>query len=72
MIADIWQLQQYQVAFDGERNELKVIVALIDKVIGDNEYGIIGFEDGVILMEKGVVSNSEAMTKWLKFRKEII
>ena len=70
-IADLWQLQQYQVAFDDERNELKVIVTLIDKVIGDKEYGIIGFEDGVILMKKGVVSNLEAMTGWLDFRKEI-
>lgn len=70
-IADLWQLQQYQVAFDEERNELKVIVALIDRIIGNKEYGIIGFEDGVILLKKGVVSNSEAMAGWLEFRKEI-
>jgi uncharacterized membrane protein len=69
IIADLWRLQQYQVAFDQERGLLKSLVSLIDQVTAKQEYGIIGFEDGVILLQEGVDSNSEAMEKWLVFQK---
>jgi hypothetical protein len=72
MIADLWRLQQYQVAFDQERGLLKSLVSLIDQVTAKQEYGIIGFEDGVILLQKGVDSNSDAMEKWLVFRKQLV
>ncbi|EDX71665.1 hypothetical protein MC7420_2331 [Coleofasciculus chthonoplastes PCC 7420] len=72
MIADLWRLKQYQVAFDQERGLLKSLVSLIDQVTAKQEYGIIGFEDGVILLQKGVDSNSEAMGKWLVFRKQLV
>jgi len=70
MIADLWRLQQYQVAFDQERGLLQSLVSLIDRVTTKQEYGILGFEDGVILLQKGVDSNSEAMEKWVVFRKQ--
>ncbi|MEQ8968949.1 MAG: DUF2079 domain-containing protein [Coleofasciculus sp. C1-SOL-03] len=72
MIADLWRLQQYQVAFDQERGLLASLVSLIDQVTAKQEYGIIGFEDGVILLQNGVDSNSEAMEKWLVFRKQLV
>ncbi|MFP4103406.1 DUF2079 domain-containing protein [Coleofasciculus sp.] len=72
MIADLWRLKQYQVAFDQERGLLKSLVSLIDQVTAKQEYGIIGFEDGVILLHKGVDSNSDAMGKWLVFRKQLV
>ncbi|MFW5766516.1 MAG: DUF2079 domain-containing protein [Coleofasciculus sp.] len=72
MIADLWRLKQYQVAFDQERGLLKSLVSLIDQVTAKQEYGIIGFEDGVILLQKGVDSNSDAMEKWLVFRKQLV
>ena len=72
IIADLWRLQQYQVAFDQERGLLKSLVSLIDQVTAKQEYGIIGFEDGVILLHKGVDSNSDAMEKWLVFRKQLV
>jgi uncharacterized membrane protein len=72
MIADLWRLQQYQVAFDQERGLLRLLVSLIDQVTAKQEYGIIGFEDGVILLQKGVDSNSDAMEKWLVFQKQLV
>ena len=72
IIADLWRLQQYQVAFDQERGLLKSLVSLIDQVTAKQEYGIVGFEDGVILLHKGVDSNSDAMEKWLVFRKQLV
>jgi uncharacterized membrane protein len=72
MIADLWRLKQYQVAFDQERGLLRLLVSLIDQVTAKQEYGIIGFEDGAILLQDGVDSNSEAMEKWLVFRKQLV
>lgn len=70
-IADLWQLQQYQIAFKQDRRLLKASVDVIDKLYAEREYGIIGFKDGVILMQKAVASNPEATAFWLAFRREV-
>lgn len=71
-IADLWQLKRYQVAFKDDRQNLKAMVPVIDQVTSNDEYGIIGFKEGVILMQKGARSNPEAMASWLEFKKELI
>lgn len=71
VIADLWQFQQYQVAFDDDRQLLKDGVTVIDQLSNNREYGIIGCQDGVILMQKGVASNPEATASWLAFRQEL-
>ena len=71
VIADLWQLQQYQVAFDEERQLLQQSVSVIDQLSSNREYGIINFKDGVILMQKQAASNPLAVTAWLTFRQEI-
>lgn len=71
IIADLWQLQRYQVAFRRERGQLRAIIPLIEQLSRSGEYGIIGFQDGVILMHKGVVSESNALDAWSNFRREI-
>lgn len=71
VIADLWQLQQYQVAFKQDRQLLKESVAVIDKLSGNREYGIIGFKDGVILMQETVASDPKATASWLAFRREL-
>ncbi|NEO63984.1 MAG: DUF2079 domain-containing protein, partial [Moorea sp. SIO4G2] len=70
-IADLWRLQRYQIAFKHDGQRLRSLVNMIDRVTNTNEYGIIGFKDGVILMQKGVASNPEAMRAWLSFRQEL-
>ncbi len=70
-IADMWQLQQYQAAFRAERGQLQAIVPQIDRMSNSGEYGIIGFEDGTILMQKGAVSNSASATAWASFRRQL-
>jgi len=70
-IADLWQLQQYQVAFKEDRRLLQAIASLIDRVLGNQEYGIVGFNDGVILLQKGAASDPASVTAWLAFRQEI-
>jgi len=70
-IADLWQLQQYQVAFKSDRQILQDSVRTIDRIFGNRLYGIIRFSDGVILMQKGAKSNPDALSAWQKFRAQI-
>jgi uncharacterized membrane protein len=70
-IADLWQLQQYAPAFKSDRAEEQELIQLIDRLTTNQEYGIIGFEDGVILLKKSATSKEEAKAAWLAFRKEV-
>ncbi|NEO74650.1 DUF2079 domain-containing protein, partial [Moorena sp. SIO3H5] len=66
-IADLWQLQQYQVAFRQERELLKDLFTLVENLSQNQQYGIIDFADGVILMQKQVPSDPKAEDAWLAF-----
>jgi hypothetical protein len=70
-IADLWQLQQYAPAFKSDRDALQEFIQLIDQLTANQEYGIIGFEDGVILLKKSATSKEEAKAAWLDFRKDV-
>ncbi len=67
-IADLWQLQKYQPAFKSDRRLLQDLTNLIDRVSSNHEYGIIDFQDGVILLQKGANSDTQATAAWLQFR----
>ncbi len=71
IIADVWQLQQYQAAFRSERGQLQAIVPQIDRLSKSGEYGIVGFEDGAILMHRSAVSDSASVAAWTLFRREL-
>lgn len=71
LIADFWQLQQYQPAFKQDRRLLQDGVKVVDQLFSSGEYGIIGFQDGVILMRRGATSIPEATASWLKFHREL-
>ncbi|VXD23668.1 conserved membrane hypothetical protein [Planktothrix serta PCC 8927] len=67
ILADLWQLKKYGVAFSGDRNALKEITQRIEQLTANKEYGIIDFRDGVILMKKGVPSQPEAVKNYTLF-----
>jgi uncharacterized membrane protein len=73
-IADLWYLQQSQVAFDDYRQTLiadeKAITRLVRKRFDGERYGIIGFQDGVVLMQRGMKSEREALAKWKAYQRE--
>ncbi|MGL5874439.1 MAG: DUF2079 domain-containing protein [Xenococcaceae cyanobacterium] len=66
-IADLWRLQRYQVAFKRDRRELKEIIELVKREIIEGKYGIIGFNNGVILLGKGVQTPQKAAIAWQTF-----
>lgn len=68
IIADIWRRHKYQVA--KKRPLLEDFFQFIDEVTNNQQYGIIGFADGVILLKKSTISNPQATSAWLNFRKK--
>ncbi|MEP0800970.1 DUF2079 domain-containing protein [Funiculus sociatus] len=71
IIADLWQMQQYQTAFREERELLQNGIPFIDQLSSSGQYGIIGFKDGVILMQKGAASVEQAIASWQAFRQQV-
>ncbi|NES18907.1 MAG: DUF2079 domain-containing protein [Symploca sp. SIO3E6] len=70
-IADLWQFQQYEVAFDDDRERLRKLVPAIEQILVQGNYGIIDFQDGVMLLKQGATPNSTALSSWQDFREEI-
>lgn len=66
-IADLWQLQTYQSAFDDDRLKLQELMALIPQLVQTGEYGIVDFRDGVILLQRGAPSRPQALKAWQAF-----
>ena len=71
IIVDLWRLNRYRVAFKSDRQRLETIVPRIEELYNSGEYGITDFGDGVVLLEKGVTSNLNAVDGWQNFRQEI-
>ncbi|NES70554.1 MAG: DUF2079 domain-containing protein, partial [Okeania sp. SIO2D1] len=71
IIVDLWRLNRYRVAFKSDRQRLEKIVPRIEELYNSGEYGITGFRDGVVLMEKGVVSNLDAVGGWENFEEGV-
>lgn len=72
IIADLWQLQRYQVAFSGDRDALRAIVETTERLTSTQEYGIVRFANGLLLMRRGFPSDPNAMKAWEEFRQEVI
>jgi uncharacterized membrane protein len=71
VLADLWRLRHYQVAFDDDLVRLRSMTRTIEQITNSSEYGITHFVEGIILLEKGGENNSEAVKQWLTFQSEI-
>lgn len=72
IVADLWRLVRYQVAFDEDWQRLKDYVGVIDQIVDQNEYGIVDFKEGVILLEKGKSSTPDSKQQWRAYRQTLI
>lgn len=70
-IADLWQFQQYQAAFDDNRVQLEGLVPVIEQILAAGNYGLIGCEDGIVLLQKGAKSKAEALATWQSFLEDL-
>ena len=70
-IADLWQLQQYQVAFKGDRQSLRDSVKVVNQLLRHRQYGIIDYAEGVILLKKAAPTSEPAMAGWLAYQEQL-
>lgn len=70
ILADLWRLQQYAVAFEEEKTWIAQILPLFDRILR-TEYGVQSVKDGVILLQKGVPSQPEALQEWNRWRLQL-
>jgi uncharacterized membrane protein len=68
IIADVWRRHKYQVALKGKRRAIQDFFELVDELTNNQQYGIIGFADGVILLKLSTPSSPQAIKDWLNFR----
>ena len=71
LIADLGIMERYQVVFSNYGTDLKVITQLIQQVLQNQEYGVVGFNQGIILLHKGVNSSPKAMNAWQTYLKRV-
>lgn len=71
ILVDLWQLQQYQVAFADDRDRLRQMVPNIEKWVERRPYGLIGFEDGVAFLKQGAKTNEKAYHNWTQFKQAV-
>ena len=70
IIADLWHNQQYQTVLTDYRNNLKTVAEAIAQALRE-DYGIVGFDEGVVLLQQGVNSNPLALANWNTYLAEI-
>jgi uncharacterized membrane protein len=71
IIADLWQMEQYQAAFGDDRDALQSTSALINQLLEQNQYGIVDFADGVVLLHKEEISNKSALAAWQTYKNQL-
>ncbi|MGL5793354.1 MAG: DUF2079 domain-containing protein, partial [Waterburya sp.] len=71
IIADFWQMEQYQAAFGDDRDALQGISTLINQLLQQNQYEIVDFADGVVLLRQGANSNQSALTAWQAYQNQL-
>ena len=71
IMADLWRLERYQVAFKRDRRKLAEYSTQLNDLLNSGRYGILEFRDGVVLLQQGVPSNEQALQGWQQFWTEI-
>ncbi|MGF1536756.1 MAG: DUF2079 domain-containing protein [Elainellaceae cyanobacterium] len=67
-IADLWQLQQYGAAFADDADRLHRMVPRVDRLIERSQYGLVEFEDGVVLLQQNAATQPKALMQWQDFK----
>jgi hypothetical protein len=70
-IADLWQFQHYAVVFPWEREQLQRSVVAIDRMLR-GRYGLIRFQDGVALLQRGRNSDPDSLNAWAVWSQNVL
>jgi uncharacterized membrane protein len=69
-VADLWYLEQYQVAFEDYRKSLRLNMKRVADFL-TKQYGLIDFQDGVALLRRGVDSDPTALAAWSAYLQQL-
>lgn len=67
IVADLWRLWRYQVAFSRDRDRLMHFTQLINNWIEAEPYGLIHARGGLVLLQRNVASEPVALQDWQTF-----
>lgn len=70
-VVDMWGFAQYQAAFDDDGDRLRRNIRRVNQMLRQNEYGLVDFQDGVLLLHQGAESTPAAIAAWRSYRQEI-
>jgi uncharacterized membrane protein len=70
-LLDLWQLQQHNLKVPLDRARIRAGVRFTDEALRNGTYGIAKVLDGVVLVQKGIISQPEVLSAWSKLRQEI-
>ncbi|MEM9219653.1 MAG: DUF2079 domain-containing protein [Cyanobacteria bacterium P01_F01_bin.150] len=71
ILVDLWQLQQYQVAFADDRDRLRQMLPQVEKWVERKPYGLVGFKDGVAFLQKRAKTSDIAYESWIEFKQGV-
>ena len=71
VIADLLHSQRYQIVLTDYRNNFKTIVRSINQALEGDNYGMIGFDQGVVLLQQGVTSDPQLLNNWRTYLDQI-
>ncbi|NJN85202.1 MAG: DUF2079 domain-containing protein [Leptolyngbyaceae cyanobacterium SL_7_1] len=70
-VVDLWQFQQYQSVFPWEQEQLQRSLKGVDRMVQSDRYGVTQFQDGVVLLQRGVESDEKALNDWTGYRSSL-
>ena len=70
LAADLWRLKAIR-SSKVERSRLQAVVPLVERLLRDATYGLLDVQDGVILMQKGTLSDPKTLMGWKQLHAEL-
>lgn len=70
VLVDLWQLEQYQSAFEDDRQRLSRFVPIINRLL-TQRYGLVALDDGVVLLRRDVPSEAIALANWEAYQEQL-
>jgi hypothetical protein len=53
------------------RDEIRRTVPPIDRLLDNRHYGVVSYEDGIVLLKRGAMSDPESLSEWRSLRRDI-
>ena len=71
VIADLWHSEQYQAVLTDFRNNLQTTAKSINQALEEGSYGVVGFDEGIVLLQKNVSSKPKLIEAWQNYWQQL-